>query len=266
MLRAKFGKSSGSAKFEGNYVSPATLLERTFHDIVVIQAYGNQDKVSSRYSESLESDIDFKKKKSMMDGLAFGASQFSVFGTFALIFWVGIKLMIKGQLGFTDFFVALLAVMFSSFGAGQTGADFSARARGVEAAGRLFAISDGEVEADMDPFSTNGDKPSGINGKLGFSHCHFSYPTRPNAPIYYEREDRDGFSLDINAKQTVAFTGKSGCGKVSLDCAYDVVLWMHTTLTHSSDANYCESRLPFSSCYDSTASIKGRFILTTMTS
>jgi ATP-binding cassette subfamily B (MDR/TAP) protein 1 len=155
------------------------------------------------------------KKKSMMDGLAFGASQFSVFGTFALIFWIGIRLMIGGKLGFTDFFVALLAVMFSSFGAGQTGADFSARKRGVEAAGRLFAISDGEVDVEMDPFSTDGSKPSSINGKLSFSHCHFSYPTR-NAPIYYKRGDRDGFSLDINAKQTVAFTGKSGCGKVSL--------------------------------------------------
>ena len=68
--------------------------------------------------------------------------------------------MLNGKLAFTDFFVALLAVMFSSFGAGQSGADFSARKRGVEAAGRLFTISDGEVEDDMDAFSTDGDKPN----------------------------------------------------------------------------------------------------------
>lgn len=103
--------------------------------------------------------------------------------------------------------------MFSSFGAGQTGADFSAKKRGVEAAGRLFAISDGEVDDDMDAFSTSGKKPASINGKIEFKQCHFAYPTRPNAPIYYKRGDRDGFSLDISAKQTVAFTGKSGCGK-----------------------------------------------------
>lgn len=93
ILRAKFGKREGSVTGEGNYVSPATLLERSFHDIVVLQAYGNQDKASAQYAQSLEPDVEFKKKKSMMDGLAFGASQFSVFGTFALIFWAGIKLV-----------------------------------------------------------------------------------------------------------------------------------------------------------------------------
>lgn len=121
--------------------------------------------------------------------------------------------MLSGKLGFTDFFVALLAVMFSSFGAGQTGADFSARKRGIEAAGRLFEMSDGAVDKDLDPFSTAGDKPPSIDGKIEFKQCHFAYPTRPSAPIYYKRGDRDGFSLDINAKQTVAFTGKSGSGK-----------------------------------------------------
>ena len=123
--------------------------------------------------------------------------------------------MLSGKLWFTDFFVALLAVMFSSFGAGQTGADFSARKRGVEAAGRIFNISNGEVDDDMDAFSINGDKPATIRGKISFQNCHFAYPTRPNTPIYYKTGDRDGFSVDIAAKQTVAFTGKSGCGKSS---------------------------------------------------
>ena len=68
--------------------------------------------------------------------------------------------MLSFKLEFTEFFVALLAIMFSSFGAGQTGADFSAKKRGVEAAGRLFVIADDEVEDDMDPFSDTGEKPS----------------------------------------------------------------------------------------------------------
>lgn len=131
----------------------------------------------------------------------------------SLIMFSVVKLMLDAKLAFTDFFVALLAVMFSSFGAGQSGADFSVRKRGVEAAGRLFAISNGEVEDDMDAFSNNGDKPQSINGNIVFKNCHFAYPTRPSAPIYYKRGDRDGFSLDVGAKQTVAFTGKSGCGK-----------------------------------------------------
>jgi len=120
--------------------------------------------------------------------------------------------MIQGKVGFTDFFVALLAVMFSAFGAGQTGADFSSRQVGLEAAARLFEIVDGSVDDD-DPLSTKGSKPSKLEGNVQFNSCHFAYPTRPNTPIYYERDGRDGFTLDIPSKQSVAFTGRSGCGK-----------------------------------------------------
>ena len=74
-------------------ISPATLLERSFADIIVLQAYGLQEDVANRYSVSLEPDMKWKKKQAGWSGLAFGLAQFAVFGTFALIFWVGIKLM-----------------------------------------------------------------------------------------------------------------------------------------------------------------------------
>lgn len=195
-----------------NLISPATLLERSFADIVLLQAYGMQDDVSRKYSIALEPDIQFKKKQAGYSGLAFGLSQFAVFGTFALVFFVGIKLMIGGQLSFTDFFVALLAVMFSSFGAGQSGADFSAQRKGFEAAARLFEISDDAIDDEDNPLSEKGSRPE-INGKVCFKSCEFAYPTRPATKIYYKKGDRDGFSLDIDSRQSIAFTGKSGCGK-----------------------------------------------------
>ncbi len=57
--------------------------------------------------------------------------------------------------------------MFSSFSAGQNGADFSARKKGLEAAARIFLISDGAlVNNDVDPSSEEGIKPEHINGKV----------------------------------------------------------------------------------------------------
>ena len=92
IIRAKYGKRGGKGPImRDNFISPATLLERSFHDIIVLQAYGNQDKASDKYAESLEPDVEFKKKQSIMDGISFGCSQFSVFGVFALIFWIGSK-------------------------------------------------------------------------------------------------------------------------------------------------------------------------------
>ena len=98
--------------------------------------------------------------------------------------------------------------MFSSFSAGQSGADFSSRRKGLEAAARLFEISDDLIDDDDDPLSEKGSKPEEISGKVCFKNCEFAYPTRPTAKIYYKKGDRDGFSLDIDSRQSVAFTGK----------------------------------------------------------
>jgi len=213
VLQAKCSSREPEHVRDGRSVSAPTLLERSFHDIIVLHAYSLEETNARAYSEALAPNAEFKKKQGLYNGLAFGFSQFSVFGTFALIFYAGIMLMINGKVGFVDFFVALLSVMFSAFGAGQTGADFSARQAGLEAGARLFEVVDEDMDED-DPLSSTGTKPDKLNGKVEFSMCHFAYPTRPNAPIYYEQKDgRNGFTLDIPSKTSVAFTGRSGCGK-----------------------------------------------------
>lgn len=93
--------------------------------------------------------------------------------------------------------------MFSAFGAGQTGADFTAKKSGLEAAARLFELADGAIDDADDPLSEKGVKPD-ISGKVLFKQIDFAYPTRPSAKIY------DGFSLNVGAQQSVAFTGRSG--------------------------------------------------------
>ena len=82
-------------------ISPATLLERSFGDLAVLHAYGLETSVSEQYSSCLEPNVQYKKRQACYSGAAYGLSQFAVFGTFALIFWSGIKLMLNGRLGFT---------------------------------------------------------------------------------------------------------------------------------------------------------------------
>ena len=106
IIQAKYASREPSTD---SLISPATLLERSFADIIVLQAYGQQGNVATQYSASLAPDVKWKKKQAGYQGLAYGLSQFAVFGTFSIIFYVGIKLMISGKLSFTDFFVALLS-------------------------------------------------------------------------------------------------------------------------------------------------------------
>lgn len=106
IIQAKYASREPSTD---SPINPATLLERSFADIVVLQAYGLQTDVSLKYSVTLAPDVKWKKKQAGYSGLAFGLSQFAVFGTFSVVFYVGIKLMLSGKLAFTDFFVALLS-------------------------------------------------------------------------------------------------------------------------------------------------------------
>jgi ATP-binding cassette subfamily B (MDR/TAP) protein 1 len=193
-------------------LSSATILERGLHDISLIQAYNLQEAVSDQYAEALKPDASYKVKQGVYSGLVFGFSQFAIFSTFAIIFYAGIQLMINGKVAFVDFFTALLAVMFAAFGVGQTNADFSSKRKGLAAAARIFAIADEPLDKD-DPFSQKGTTPSSIVGSVTFESITFSYPTRPDFMVYYPYEGRDGFSLSIPPKQSVAFTGRSGCGK-----------------------------------------------------
>lgn len=115
--------------------------------------------------------------------------------------------MIKGQVSFTSFFTALLAIMFAAFGVGQVNADFNSKYAGLAAAQRIFNLIDEPLDND-DPFSTAGDKPGSLTGSITFHDVSFSYPTRPNHLIYYPSHGRDGFSLSIASKESVAFVGR----------------------------------------------------------
>jgi ATP-binding cassette subfamily B (MDR/TAP) protein 1 len=105
------------------------------------------------------------------------------------------------------------------------GADFNSTQEGVAAAGRTFKLIDDKLDHN-DPFGTEGDSPSEMTGAISFKQVSFAYPTRPEHPIYFPTKGRnDGFSLEIGAKESVAFVGKSGCGKST---ALQLVLRFYT--------------------------------------
>ena len=59
----------------------------------------------------------------------------------------------------------------------------------------------------IDGLSTEGATPDVTRGELAFVDVHFSYPSRPNAPIC------QGFHLSVGAGQVAALVGASGSGK-----------------------------------------------------
>lgn len=199
-------KCTKYAQFKQQGVSSSTILEQGLREISLVQAYNLQEKVADDYDNALVSVSKHKVKEGAVAGFVFGFSQFAIFTTFSLLFYAGVQLMSKGKVTFTDFFTALLAVMFAAFSLGQANSDFNAQRNGLNAATRIFSIVDEPLDS-TDPFSSVGSMPSSLGGSIDFNECCFAYPTRPDNFIF------DGFSLSIASKESVAFVGKSGCGK-----------------------------------------------------
>lgn len=195
-------------------LSPESIFENGLRGIDAIQSYGLQGVVANNYSDALIPQSKKHTKMGVTAGLVYGLSQFATFGSFAIIFFVGIELVTSQKVTFLEFFTPLLAIMFGTLGIASINADFNAQQDGLKAAQRIFNIIDEPLD-EMDPFSSEGIQPESLNGAITYKNCSFAYPTRPNAPVYYpsEKNNQNAFSLSIEPKQSVAFVGKSGSGK-----------------------------------------------------
>lgn len=222
-------------EYEG--LSPATILEQGLRGIAAVQAYNHlQTKVGEDHAESLKPEsagkiglwlfsvFDFRFVRACLlcwfAAVGRWESRFCEFLPTRLKcnVWgsrrsAGMSTLVSCFPRSTYFFPPYIFVVLEpAIMNQQVNADFKSRQNGQAAAARIFAIVDEPLDS-TDPFSDKGEKPSSLDGAIEFETCYFHYPTRPKNPIYYKSEEVDGFSLAISSKESVAFVGKSGCGK-----------------------------------------------------
>jgi ABC-type multidrug transport system fused ATPase/permease subunit len=104
-----------------------------------------------------------------------------------------------------DIVLVFFSVVMGAFSLGQAAPSLTALNNGRAAAGKIFAILNRTPLIDAS--SEAGLRPSAIKGRITLERVTFRYPTRPDAPVF------EGVDLTIEAGQTVALVGGSGCGK-----------------------------------------------------
>ncbi|OQR99645.1 ATP-binding Cassette (ABC) superfamily, partial [Thraustotheca clavata] len=171
-----------------------------------VTAFGLQEVLVEKYDALLEKPMKDGVREAQINGVMNGFSGFTMFATYALVFWYGAKLIHDQTISFSEMMRTLMAIMMAAQGVGQTAGWMGDTDAAKKAAREIFAIIERKPIIDSSKVN-DGIIPSTIQGRIVFKDVHFHYPTRPNVPVLKQ------YNLTIEPGQTVAFCGPSGGGK-----------------------------------------------------
>lgn len=135
---------------------------------------------------------------------------------YALGLWFGSWLIINNKYNTStgksfsggDVIMCFFAVVMGSFSIGQVMPAFQAFTKGQASAGRIWDVI--ERKPPIDVRDESGQKPSDVRGEIELRNVAFTYPARPDAPIF------SNLSIKVAAGTEVALVGASGSGKSTI--------------------------------------------------
>eukprot|EP00004_Rigifila_ramosa_P018827 TRINITY_DN4728_c0_g1_i6.p1 TRINITY_DN4728_c0_g1~~TRINITY_DN4728_c0_g1_i6.p1 ORF type:complete len:650 (+),score=123.39 TRINITY_DN4728_c0_g1_i6:224-2173(+) len=169
-------------------LSSASSLESTrrmgeaLSSIRTVASLTAEDAAITRFSESLHIDSGTAIRRSQLAGFFYGLSQGGLFFSLALGIWYGGRLLVRGDIDQQAMLNVLIVTLFSSFELGQGIQLMMDGAEGKRAARRVFEIM--EAPSQIDSLGTVGATSPACVGDLEIRHLHFSYPLRPDAPVF----------------------------------------------------------------------------------
>ncbi len=182
------------------------VAEETLAGIRTVRAFAAEKAEVERYGNAVFAAFDLARKQARTAGVFMGVASFASYGAAALVLWYGGHLVSTAALTIgelTSFLVYTLLVALSLGGLSDLWADLN-KAGG--AATRVFELLDRKAEIPL----SGGDTLPGLAGKLELRGVHFSYPTRPDAPVLREVD------LTMRPGEVVALVGSSGAGKSTI--------------------------------------------------
>eukprot|EP00667_Euglena_gracilis_P000336 EG_transcript_336 len=171
-------------------------------------AFNLQDYQVGRYRTLLVAPAKADKKKAVVSGVFYGFSQFVIFGSFALAYWYGGKMIGQGRLTFNELLKCSFALLMGAIGVGEVYAMAGDQAGAKLAAIRVYEMLD--RVPPIDSVGNSGQPVTSLGGSASFSDVHFAYPSRPTVPIL------QGLNLAFQEGQRVAIMGSTGCGKSTI--------------------------------------------------
>ncbi|XP_024528405.1 ABC transporter B family member 4 isoform X2 [Selaginella moellendorffii] len=207
LMQVKFVQGfSADAKIM--YEEASQVASEAVSSIRTVASYCAEVKVMDLYKEKCSLPLINGVKQGIISGVALSVSNFVLFGSYAMSFWFGSRLVEKGETDFKRVFRVFFAITMSSVGISQSAGMAPDIAKVKTAVNSVFSLLD--RKSKVDPFDKSGKTLKLIKGDIEFRTVCFKYPSRPDVAIFQD------LSLLIPAGKTVALVGESGSGKSTL--------------------------------------------------
>lgn len=197
-----------SGDLEAAHAKATQLAGEAVANVRTVAAFNSEAKIIGLFTLSLQTPLRRCFWKGQIAGSGFGIAQFFLYASYALGLWYASWLVKHGISDFSKTIRVFMVLMVSANGAAETltlAPDFI---KGGRAMRSVFDLLDRKTEIEPDdPDAT--PLPDRIRGEVEFKHVDFSYPSRPDVPVF-----RD-LNLRARAGKTLALVGPSGCGKSS---------------------------------------------------
>eukprot|EP01018_Ginkgo_biloba_P030331 Gb_08614 [translate_table: standard] len=194
-----------SADAKAMYEEASQVANDAVGNIRTVASFCAEEKVLALYSEKCIVPLKSGIRKGIVSGIGLAFSNFMMFATYALSFWVGAHLVEDGKASFKKVFRVFFALTMSALGIAQTTGLAPDISKVKTSVASVFGIID--RKSKIDPTDSSGLTLTNVKGDIEFQHVSFKYPTRPYVQIF-----RD-LCLSVHSGKTVALVGESGSGK-----------------------------------------------------
>ncbi|KAM0936370.1 putative ABC-type xenobiotic transporter [Dioscorea sansibarensis] len=209
LVLANFAQQLSLKGFAGDtakaHAKTSMIAGEGVSNIRTVAAFNAQDKILSLFRRELRIPQRRSLCRSQTAGLLFGLAQLSLYASEALILWYGAHLVRSGISTFSKVLKVFVVLVITANSVAETVSLAPEIIRGGDSIRSIFSILNRVTRIDSD--DPEAEQVDSIRGDIELRHVDFSYPSRPEVPIFKD------FNIRVRAGHSQALVGASGSGK-----------------------------------------------------
>ncbi|KAM7050153.1 ATP-binding cassette sub-family B member 10, mitochondrial isoform 1-T1 [Molossus nigricans] len=181
------------------------LAEERIGNIRTVRAFGKETTEIEKYASKVDFVMQLARKEAFARAGFFGATGLSGNLIVLSVLYKGGLLMGSAHMTVGELSSFLMYAFWVGLSIGGLSSFYSELMKGLGAGARLWELLERKPELPFDEGLILDEKS--FQGALEFKNVHFTYPARPEVPIFQD------FSLSIPSGSVTALVGPSGSGK-----------------------------------------------------